>query len=53
MEPTLEQIDDFQDQESLEKKIGIRNVAIICLSAALVMVTAASIFDFVPDYIGR
>ncbi len=53
MEPMLENIDDFNGNESQEKRKTIREVIILCLGIGLVLVVAANIFNTVPDYVGK
>ncbi len=53
MEPMLENIEDFNGNESQEKRKTVREVIILCLGIGLVLVVAANVFNTVPDYIGK
>ncbi len=53
MEPTLEEIEDFNGNESKEKKKMIREVVILCLGIGLALTVASNIFNTVPDYVGK
>lgn len=53
MEPMLENIDDFNGNESEEKRKTVREVIILCLGIGFALVVAANLFHTVPDYIGK
>ncbi|RUM64403.1 MAG: hypothetical protein DSZ05_07495 [Sulfurospirillum sp.] len=53
MEPTLEEIDDFNNHESEEKRKMVREVIVLCLGIGFALFVAANLFNTVPDYIGK
>jgi len=53
MEPSLEQIDDFNGNESKAKRKMVRDVVILCLGIGVALVVASNLFNTVPDYVGQ
>ncbi len=52
MEPTLEEIDDFNGNESEEKRKTVYKVIMLCLAIGALYTAAKLTFNTVDDYIG-
>ncbi|HHD77409.1 MAG TPA: hypothetical protein ENK97_01330 [Campylobacteraceae bacterium] len=53
MEPTLETIEDFNGDASKSKKREVREAVMLCVGLGIALAIAASLFNTVPDYIGK